>query len=110
MLEDKLKEKLKEIDEGINNLKGRTDFNVLMYKDRLWEVISALNKYKRHDDIRGLDHAVQIFIETAGLRPEGALAYDNSIWDTNIQVRVEMRTLEELFSELEDLIREDRNL
>lgn len=110
MLEDKIKEKLVEIDEGINNLKSRTNFNVLLYRERLWEVESTLNKYKSHDDIRGLNHALQIFKETAGLRPEGAPAYDNSIWDANIQVRGEIRTLEELFSELEDLIREDHNL
>lgn len=110
MFEDKIKEKLEEIDEGINNLKDRTDFNILMYQNRLWEVESTLNKYKDHGDVRSLNHALQIFKETAGLHPEGAPAYDNSIWDSSVQVRGEIRTLEELFSELEDLIHEDHSL
>ncbi len=100
-MDENIKEKVEEIHEGIQNLKNRTNFKVLRHKDRLWEIETGINKYRQHDQIDGLKHALNIFHETAGLTTEGAAAYDETIWDANVQVRGKMTILDNLFYELE---------
>ncbi|OGK62601.1 hypothetical protein A2334_03495 [Candidatus Roizmanbacteria bacterium RIFOXYB2_FULL_38_10] len=105
-MENKIKEKVDEIHEGIQNLKGRTNFSILLHKDRLWEVETGINKYREHNQIEGLRHAIQAFHETAILSREGAAAYNETIWDANVQVRGKMTVLDQLFHDLEMLVLE----
>lgn len=95
--------KVEEIHEGLQNLKNRTDYNVLRHNDRVWLVEQAIDKYRDHGEEEGLKHALDIFHETAGLATEGEAAYDVTIWDASVQARGKMTTLDGLFGELEDL-------
>lgn len=103
-MDDKIKEKVEEIHEGIQFLKNRADFDALNHKDRLWEVESAINQYRDHDKIEGLRHALSIFWDTNIAAAEGADAYDVTIWDANVQARGKMTALDDLFHDLQDLI------
>lgn len=105
-MDDSLKEKVGEIREGVANLKGRTDFNILEHKDRLWEVETGINKYVEHGEIEGLRHALQVFHETAILNKEGANTFDETIWNANVQVKGKMTLLDFLFTDLEKLVSE----
>jgi len=101
--EEAIKEKVEEIHEGLQNLKNRTDYDVLRHNNRVWIIEQAINKFRDHDEEEGLKHALDIFHETAGLAMEGEATYDVTIWDASVQARGEMTTLDELFGELEDL-------
>lgn len=103
---EKIKSKVEEIHEGIQNLKNRTDFDILEHKERLWEIEIGIDKYREHNEIDGLKHALQVFREAATLSKEGAATYNETIWNANVQVKSEMVILDELFSKLEDLIQE----
>ena len=103
---ERIKNNVEAIHEGIQNLQKRTDFNELLYRDKLWLLETGIEKFRSHGQIEGLRHVISIFQETAGLRTEGEGAYDNSIWDANIQSNGSMTTLEELFSELQNLLTE----
>ncbi len=106
-MEDKIKVKVEEIHEGIQNLKERTDFDVLRHKERLWEVETGINKYRiGQQQLDGLRHALSIFQETAGLTTEGADAYNETIWDANVGARGKSTTLDQLFDELQQLVTE----
>ena len=100
----KIKEKIEEIHEGLQNLKERTDFQTLMHRNRLWEVISGIDQFSDHNRMEGLQNALSTFRETAGLHPEGVNAYNVTIWDANVQARGRMTTLAELFGDLEELV------
>lgn len=106
-LQNDIKQKIEEIHEGMQNLKLREDFDTLMYKERLTEVESGINKYRDHNDLEGLKRAISIYRETSTFSPEGAPAFDGTIWDANIQVRNKMTILDFLFSELDELVNQE---
>mgnify|MGYP001599404405 FL=1 len=70
------------------------------------EIETGVKKYWEHQQIDGLRHALGIFQETAGLATEGAAAYDETIWDANVEVKGKATTLDELFSKLQELVAE----
>ena len=105
-LTEQTKEKIEEVHEGLQNLKKRTNFDILKSKERLWEIETGINNYREHNDIEGIRHALGIWRETSGPATEGASAYDETIWDANVQVRGKMTILDSLFNDLQDLIEE----
>lgn len=54
--------------------------------------------------MEGLRHALSIFWDTGIAAAEGADAYDETIWDANVQARGKMTTVGDLFHDLQDLI------
>ncbi|HSA84505.1 MAG TPA: hypothetical protein VLF20_06510 [Patescibacteria group bacterium] len=101
---EKIKEKVEEIHEGIQNLKSRTNFESLLHKNRLLEVETGIDQFRDHNEIEGLRHSLDIFKQTAILVREGSKAYDETIWDANVAVKGKMTILDSLFSELDELV------
>lgn len=95
---------IEKIHEGINNLKSRTDFNVLRLKDRLWEIEHVVNDYRKRKNIDSVNHMLSVFMETNVASPEGSNTYDESIWNANIEASGKQTTLEELFWKLKELV------
>lgn len=95
--------------EGLSNLRERADFNVLVHYGRVWEIEAAVEKFGGAQEPEAIRHALSIFHETSGPAIEGSNAYDNTIWDANIQVLGKMTTLDDLFTELEAEYRKDQS-
>ena len=93
------------IEEGFNNLRKRTDFNSLLFRDQLWVLETALEKAKSAQKQDALNHMWDFFKRTASRVLEGSDANNNSIWDANIQVEGQMTTLGELFLELKEIVK-----
>lgn len=98
---------IEKISEGLENLKSRTNFESLRHKDRVWEIETAINLYKKTNNPDALDHMVSIFKKTGAVMMEGEDSFDSTIWNANVQVQGEMEQLENLFWELRDNIEEN---
>jgi len=98
-----IKDLIEKIHEGITNLKQRTNFNVLRLRDRLWEIEHTVNNYRKRKNPDFITHMLEIFQETSIASPEGSEAYNESIWNANIEVSGKQTTLGELFWELKEL-------
>ena len=92
---------IEKIDEGINNLENRTNFHVLDYKDLLPFIKSNLANFKKSNNFDYIKGLIDEFHKTAIASREGTNAYNNNIWDANIDVQGKSTTLEELFHDLE---------
>lgn len=103
-MHDSIKDQIEKIHEGITNLKQRTDFNILKLNDRLWLIKNVVNHYRQRKKIESVEHLIEIFLETSIASPEGSEAYNESIWNANIEVRGKQTTLGELFDELRKLV------
>ena len=108
-MDDDIKDQIEKIHEGIANLKQRTNFNVLRLRDRLREIEHTVNDYRKRRNIDSVTHMLEIFQETSIASPEGSEAYNESIWNANIDVSGKQTTLEELFTELRELIRKSQS-
>lgn len=100
---DKIDDLLEEIKEGVNNLQGRTNFNLLKYKNLLPIITASLSNYQKSNNLSYIKGLIDQFHQTAIATTEGADTYNNNIWDVSIEVRGEQTTLDELFCKLNDL-------
>ncbi len=100
---DKMGDLLEKIEEGVNNLQGRTNFNLLKYKNLLPIITASLSNYQKSNNLSYIEGLIDQFHQTTIATTEGANTYNNNIWDASIEVRGKQTTLEELVSELEDL-------
>ncbi|HYM65080.1 MAG TPA: hypothetical protein VES68_01170 [Candidatus Sulfotelmatobacter sp.] len=91
------------IDEGLNNLQERTNFNALQHKNLIPVIKASIKNYKKSRNPQNLKGLIDEFHQTAIATTEGADAYNVNIWDTDIDVKGKQITLEELFTELENL-------
>ena len=101
--DEAIKEVVEKIHEGLNNLKDRTNYNNLRYKDKLWIIEVAIEKYREHGDKDELAHAVDIFRETNSVAMEGEATFNTTIWNSPVQAMGKMNTIGDLFDELESL-------
>lgn len=102
--EQKIQIVIKGIEEGLKNLKERTDFESLRHKERVSEIETALNLYRKTNNPDALEHMVDIFKKTGVAMLEGEDSIDSTIWNASVQVNGEMIFLEHLFWELRDLV------
>lgn len=103
-MENDINSQVEKIHEGITNLKRRTNFNILRLHERLWEIEHAVNDYRKRNSMDSINHMLEIFKETGSASPEGAIAYNESIWNANIEVSGKQITLGKLFDELREFV------
>ncbi len=103
-MDNKIAKKIDEINEGLHNLKERTDYNVLDHKNYVQEIENKIRHYQVHKQINALKDVIDLYKRTSLLKKEGARAFDETIWDANVEVRGKMTILDHLFYELDMLI------
>lgn len=108
ILHNDIIDKIEKIHEGINNLEERTNLNVLRFKDRLWLIKHAIDDYRKRRNIDSINHLLAIFQETSIASLEGSEAYNESIWNANIEVSGKQTTLGSLLNELKELVEKYR--
>lgn len=100
---DKQEELLKKIDEGINNLESRTNFEELDYKELLPFIRTNISNFHKSNKTDFLKEIIDQFHQTAIASREGSNMSNNNIWDAEVEVQGKIASLEELVNELEDL-------
>lgn len=104
MRNNKIRSIIQNIDEGLENLKNRTDFKILRHNEKVQEIETALNHYKKTENPDALVHLVDIFKKTGAAMMEGEASFDSTIWNANVQVEGKMTILEDLFGKLRDIV------
>ena len=104
-MKKEITELIEKIHEGISNLKNRTNFNILRIRDRLCEVELAVNDYRKRENSDAINHMITIFTETNTSCPEGSSAFNDSIWNADVEVSGKQTTLEKLFLDLDELVK-----
>jgi len=92
---------IEKTEEGLNNLKGKPNHINLLLIDKLIEIQTNVENYKKSNDIGNILGLIRLFHETSGPSLEGANVYDTTIWNANIEVSGKLTTLDDLFCELE---------
>ncbi len=95
---------IQNIEEGLENLKNRTDFNVLRQNDKVREIETALELYKKTENPDALVHLVDIFKKTGAAMMQGETSFDSTIWNANVQIGGKMTILEDSFWKLRDIV------
>lgn len=98
---DDLEKVLDKIEEGLSNLKQKTIYNTLRNINSVDFLVSGVQYYKKSHNPDYLKGLIDEFYKTSIATPEGTATYDESIWNTNIEVQGKFTTLDEVFEELE---------
>lgn len=103
-MNDEIDKQIKKIDEGIKSLKSKDIFSTLTYKERLWEVETAVTKYNEGSQQEdAVEHLINLYKQMTSASKDGENSFNSTIWNSIIFVSGKQVTLDKLVGELNGL-------
>lgn len=94
----------RQADEGIQWLLDRPQLKEkIKYYDELESIQKSIKEFILTKNIKVLEMPLKLFRKTTMAVPEGADAFETTIWNSQVRIRSEAQYLEHIFNDLEEI-------